>query len=124
VPTLDDDKPKNYMQFAGRILLIVTFLPLIRIDVDPFHICINILDTILIILVAIGYKTKLSAFTLVIMLSILKILTNPFWTIASNRTHDFLKYNFFQTMSVIGGLLFKVALGSGGVSLDEHKKRW
>jgi len=125
VPTLGDNKPKNYMQFAGRILLIVMFLTIIRIDFHPIHMCINILGTILIVLVAIGYKTKLSAFTLVIMLSILNIVANPFWTIESDKPlHDFLKYDFFQTMSVIGGLLFIVALGPGGVSLDEHKKRW
>jgi len=125
VPTLGDNKPKNYMQFAGRILLIVMFLTIIRMDLHPIHICINVLGTILIVLVAIGYKTKLSAFTLVIMLSILNIVANPFWTIDSDKPlHDFLKYDFFQTMSVIGGLLFIVALGPGGVSLDEHKKRW
>jgi len=125
VPSLGDNKPKNYMQFAGRILLIVMFLTIIRIDFHPIHMVINILGTILIVLVAIGYKTKLSAFTLVIMLSILNVVANPFWTIASDKPlHDFLKYDFFQTMSVIGGLLFIVALGPGGVSLDEHKKRW
>ena len=125
VPTLGDNKPKNYMQFAGRILLIVMFLTIIRIDFHPIHMCINILGTILIVLVAIGYKTKLSAFTLVIMLSILNIVANPFWTIESDKPlHDFLKYDFLQTKSVIGGLLFIVALGPGGVSLDEHKKRW
>lgn len=125
VPTLGDNKPKNYLQFAGRFLLIIMFLTLIRLDYSIIHIIINFLGTALIILVAVGYKTKLSALTLVIMLSFLNIIVNPFWTIESDKPlHDFLKYDFFQTMSVIGGLLFIVALGPGGVSLDEHKKRW
>ncbi|RNA43491.1 surfeit locus 4 -like protein [Brachionus plicatilis] len=125
VPTLGDNKPKNYMQFAGRILVIFMFLTLIRLDVSVLHIIVNIVGTALIILVAVGYKTRLSALTLVFILTILNFFANPFWTVDSNKPlHDFLKYDFFQTLSVIGGLLFVVALGPGGVSLDEHKKRW
>lgn len=125
VPTLGDNKPKNYMQFIGRLLLVVMFLTLIRVDFSFMHILTNIIGTALIIFVAIGYKTKLSALTLVITLAVINLIANPFWTIPSNKPlHDFLKYDFFQTMSVIGGLLFIVALGPGGVSLDEHKKRW
>jgi uncharacterized membrane protein YphA (DoxX/SURF4 family) len=125
VPTLNDNKPKNYMQFAGRILLIIMFLTLIHADFSIVHIIVNFIGTALIILVAIGYKTKLSALTLVIGLTILNFIANPFWMYASKSPmHDFLKYDFFQTISVIGGLLFIVTLGPGGVSLDEHKKRW
>jgi ER-derived vesicles protein len=125
VPTLGDNKPKNYMQFAGRILVIVMFLTLLRLDFSIMHVFVNFFGTALIILVAVGYKTKLSAFTLVCILAVINVIANPFWTIESNRPlHDFLKYDFFQTMSVIGGLMFVVALGPGGVSLDEHKKKW
>jgi len=125
VPTMDDNKPKNIMQFTGRILTIGMFLTLIRIDFSISHILLNIVGTALIILVAIGYKTKLSALTLVVILAILNVAFNPFWMIDSSKPlHDFLKYDFFQTLSVIGGLLFVVALGPGGVSLDESKKRW
>jgi uncharacterized membrane protein YphA (DoxX/SURF4 family) len=125
VPTMGDNKPKNMMQFAGRILIIFMFLTLLRMDFGLIHIFVNFFGTALIILVAIGYKTKLSAFTLVILLSFLNVIANPFWTIDSDKPlHDFLKYDFFQTMSVVGGLLFIVALGPGGVSLDESKKRW
>lgn len=125
VPTLGDNTPKNYLQLTGRILLVIMFLTLVRFDFEFFHIFFNIFGGALIVLVAIGYKTKLSALTLVLILTVLNFMANPFWMVDSKKgLHDFLKYDFFQTMSVIGGLLFIVALGPGGVSLDEHKKRW
>lgn len=85
----------------------------------------NLVGTALIVLVAVGFKTKLAALTLVAWLLCINFTFNAFWSIPSYKPmHDFLKYDFFQTTSVIGGLMLVVALGPGGVSMDEKKKEW
>ncbi|XP_055682764.1 surfeit locus protein 4 homolog [Lutzomyia longipalpis] len=125
VPSLGENKPKNWMQLAGRVLLAFMFITLIRFEVSFLQILQDIVGSILMVLVTIGYKTKLSALILVALLTFLNLYHNAWWTVPSYKPlRDFLKYDFFQTLSVIGGLLMIVSLGPGGVSMDEHKKKW
>ncbi|XP_077287332.1 surfeit locus protein 4 isoform X2 [Arctopsyche grandis] len=125
VPSLGENRPKNYLQLTGRVLLAFMFITLLRFEFSFLQIIQNIVGGILMVLVTIGYKTKLSALILVVMLTILNFYHNAWWAIPSYKPlRDFLKYDFFQTLSVIGGLLMIVSLGPGGVSMDEHKKKW
>lgn len=114
VPSLGDNKPKNFMQLAGRVLLAFMFVTLIRFELSFLQIVQDIVGSILMVMVTVGYKTKLSALILVALLSVLNIYHNAWWTIPSYKPlRDFLKYDFFQTLSVIGGLLMIVNLGPG-----------
>lgn len=66
-----------------------------------FQIVQDVLGTILIILVTIGYKTKLCAFILVIILTILNLYHNAWWQIPEYKPlRDFLKYDFFQVSGI------------------------
>ncbi|XP_056644850.1 surfeit locus protein 4 homolog [Diorhabda carinulata] len=125
VPSLGDNKPKNYLQLTGRVLLAFMFITLIRFEMSFLQITLDLLGSLLMVLVTVGYKTKLAALTLVLLLTTLNFYHNAWWNIPDYKPlRDFLKYDFFQTLSVIGGLLMIVYLGPGGVSMDEHKKRW
>jgi len=90
VPTIHNNAPKNYMQLAGRILLVIMFITIVRFDLTLMSIIQNIIGGICILFVAIGFKTKLSALFLVIFLSIANVYANCFWLVRDHRAlHDF-----------------------------------
>ena len=138
LPELSDPSSTNrtYFQLAGRILLIFLFLGLC-FKGDSWtlgRIAVSTIGLLACIMVAVGFKAKYSAMFLVALLSVFNVLINNWWSVHSAHPHrDFLKYcfpthsancryDFFQTLSIIGGLLLLVNMGPGGLSVDEKKK--
>ena len=125
VPSVGEDKrPKSYLQLAGRVLLSLMFLVLLRLEANPLQILYTLVTSLLMLLISVGYKTKFSAVLLFVLLLVHNVTHNCFWTVGSRKPlHDFLKYDFFQTLSFMGGLLMVVVIGPGEVSIDGKKKQ-
>ncbi|KAK7193564.1 hypothetical protein DPSP01_000119 [Paraphaeosphaeria sporulosa] len=124
LPTLDEKDRKMYFQLAGRVLLIFLFVGFVfRGDWSFWRICVSLLGFVACVMVVVGFKAKFSAIMLVVILSIFNLLVNNFWTLHPHHPHkDFAKYDFFQILSIVGGLLLLVNMGPGQFSVDEKKK--
>lgn len=124
LPMVKNQDNKKYFLLAGRLLLVLLFLGFV------FSAKLSI-GRVLVILVGfaacssivVGYKAKFAAFILTVLLFIYNMWVNQFWNFPSGDSNrDFLKYEFFQTLSIVGGLLIIVNAGAGEFSLDEKKK--
>ncbi|KAF2761673.1 SURF4-domain-containing protein [Pseudovirgaria hyperparasitica] len=124
LPTLDEKDRKMYFQLAGRVLLIFLFIGFVfRGDWSIWRITVSLLGFVACVMVVVGFKAKWSAIMLVLILSIFNLIVNNFWTLHPHHPHkDFAKYDFFQILSIVGGLLLLVNMGPGQFSVDEKKK--
>ncbi|EMR10422.1 hypothetical protein PNEG_01138 [Pneumocystis murina B123] len=124
LPQLSETDRKKYFLAVGRVLLIFLFTEFIFKETwTTVHVFMLIFSLIACFMVIIGFKAKWSAFFLVCILNIFNILINNWWdTKITEMEKDLLKYDFFQMLSITGGLILLVNMGPGGFSVDEKKK--
>ncbi|KIW52827.1 hypothetical protein PV05_08444 [Exophiala xenobiotica] len=124
LPSIDEKDKKMYIQLGGRVLLIFLFIGFVFAGEWSFwRVLVSMVGFVACVMVVVGFKAKLSAIILVVLLSIFNVLVNNFWTLHHNHPHkDFAKYDFFQILSIMGGLLLLVNMGPGQLSVDEKKK--
>ncbi|KAG8903045.1 hypothetical protein FRB99_003793 [Tulasnella sp. 403] len=124
LPSLTENDKRKYFQLVGRVLLIFLFVGFILQGQWSFaRVIVSILGLGACGMIAVGFKAKWSAAFLVILLSIFNVFINNWWSVHTHHPQrDFLKYDFFQTLSIVGGLLLLVNMGPGGLSVDEKKK--
>lgn len=115
----------SYASLAGRVLLVLLFLAL-ALSGNGFH--LGRLSFILIsfissVMVMFGFKAKYSAAFLIAVLSICNIVMNQWWIYKpGSPEYDFLRYDFFQFTSIMGGFLLLANMGPGELSYDEKRK--
>ncbi|KAI9278228.1 SURF4 family-domain-containing protein [Phascolomyces articulosus] len=126
LPQLSESNRRTYLQLAGRILLIFLFIgSAFHGEWSVIRIVTSLLGLTACVMVAVGFKAKWSAMFLVLFLSVFNVIINNFWSVSHNHfKRDFLKYDFFQTLSIVGGFLLLVNMGPGGYSIDEKKKEF
>ncbi|KAK9712594.1 ER-derived vesicles protein erv29 [Basidiobolus ranarum] len=126
LPSVAEIDRSTYFQLAGRVLLIFLFLSFVFAgEMTPLRLGVSVISFIACIMVIIGFKAKWSAMFMVLFLSISNVVFNNWWSIHHNHpTRDFVKYDFFQTLSIMGGLMLLVSMGPGGLSVDEKKKEY
>ncbi|KAF3012335.1 hypothetical protein G7054_g1061 [Neopestalotiopsis clavispora] len=124
LPSIDEKDRKMYFQLAGRVLLIFLFIGFVWSgDWSLWRIVVSLVGLLACVMVVVGFKAKFSATLLVLILSVFNVLVNNFWTLHEHHPHkDFAKYDFFQILSIVGGLLLLVNSGPGQFSIDEKKK--
>eukprot|EP00299_Pterocystis_sp_00344_P009892 c4302_g1_i1.p1 GENE.c4302_g1_i1~~c4302_g1_i1.p1 ORF type:complete len:283 (-),score=43.93 c4302_g1_i1:39-845(-) len=127
-PISSPSKSVQYLQFTGRVLLvllIVAHMPFKLADLTFIDVIMLFFCGVLLVMVVSGFKTRLSALVLVIITGVTNIAWNNFWQLEhSHPERDFFQYYFFQTLSILGGLMLLVAVGPGELSVDAQKKRF
>lgn len=124
LPMLNNQDNKKYFLLAGRLLLVLLFLGFVFSGgMSFFRFIVILIGTASCGSIIVGYKTKFAAFVLTVLLFTYNLFANQFWKYSSQDSNrDFLKYEFFQTLSIVGGLLIIVNAGAGELSFDEKKK--
>ncbi|XP_017044307.1 surfeit locus protein 4 homolog [Drosophila ficusphila] len=123
LPFLESRRSQHLMQLTGRVLLALMYLTLFQQYFTMAAMALNCFGLVLMAFIVMGYRTRLAALCLSLILTVWNVATNAWWS-ADEDTMDLLKYNYFHTLSVVGGLLLVVVLGPGNVSVEQYKKRW
>jgi uncharacterized membrane protein YphA (DoxX/SURF4 family) len=109
---------KNYVLLAGRVMLVLMFFSFAATK-SWF---VTIITLIGIGSIAAGYKTKFASVILITILTFYNFTQNSYWNVKGEAKKDYQRYEFYQTLSIIGGLLLVVNTGAGELSIDEKKK--
>ena len=83
LPTIDEKDKKMYIQLGGRVLLIFLFIGFVFAgEWSIWRVLVSMIGFVACVMVVVGFKAKLSAIILVLLLSVFNILVNNFWTVS------------------------------------------
>lgn len=83
LPQLDEKDRKKYVQFAGRVLLVLLFIGFVFAgEWSLWRVVVSLFGLLACVMVVVGFKAKWSATILVVLLSVFNLLVNNFWTVS------------------------------------------
>lgn len=83
LPQIDEKDRKMYVQLGGRVLLVFLFIGFVFSgEWSVWRVLVSLIGFGACVMVVVGFKAKLSAVLLVVVLSIFNILVNNFWTVS------------------------------------------
>ena len=126
LPMVYNSRILTYYPLFGRILLILLFLAILMAgEWSTLRVTISVLGLLCCVMVALGFKAKTTAALLIALLSVSNVLLNNWWSLHdAHPDRDYIKYDFFQTLSIIGGYLLLAEQGPGSISMDEVKRQF
>jgi uncharacterized membrane protein YphA (DoxX/SURF4 family) len=108
-----------YMQLASRILLVLLGL--------EFILTMGVVGTILtvpvMLAVLVGFYIEISGALLLLLYFLHNVLNSAFWFESVSHMREIRRYEFVQTLSIMGGLIMLINVGPGALSLDELRGR-
>lgn len=127
-----ESEKTTYISLIGRLLLILLFGSLMynsggSAQSGPMATLLRavyiVFGSAACLMVAVGFKARYSAMILVAVLCGVNIVMNQWWKHGPDTPErDFLRYDFFQTLSIIGGFLLLLNSGPGDLSIDKKRK--
>jgi uncharacterized membrane protein YphA (DoxX/SURF4 family) len=100
LPQIDEKDRKMYVQLAGRVLLIFLFLGFIFAgEWSIWRVIVSIFGFVACVMVAVGFKAKMSAVLLVMILSIFNLIVNNWWTVSFLRNSRSFKAMLTEVLS-------------------------
>jgi uncharacterized membrane protein YphA (DoxX/SURF4 family) len=84
LPQMDEKDRKMYVQLMGRILLVFLFIGFVFTGSWSFwRVLVSLFGFVACVMVVVGFKAKLSAVMLVVLLSVFNLFVNNFWTVST-----------------------------------------
>lgn len=85
LPQLDEKDRKMYVQLAGRVLLIFLFVGFVFAgEWSIWRVMVSLFGFVACVMVVVGFKAKMSAILLVMILSIFNLIVNNWWTVSTS----------------------------------------